>query len=149
MYIGYPLAGFNNTEDRYSKQEEKLTEFYMDDLAKIGDNYYESGVGEVEFVYSSGLLISVFIGAQVIKDFVLVVGSFVFIIIFMCIQTNSLFISFMAIGSIITAFTGANLVYRIVFDFQYFGIFHIMAVFIILGIGKSIRLGFASLLVFF
>ncbi len=42
-----------------------------------------------------------------------------------------MFISF----SIVNSFFGANLVYRYVFDFKYFGVFHVLSIFIILGIG--------------
>jgi predicted RND superfamily exporter protein len=91
----------------------------------------------MEFTYYSAILISPVIIGQVVKDMLLAVGSLLFIIIFMCFQTGSMFITFLTIVSIIAAFCTANLIYRIVFDYVYFGIFHVLAIFIILGIGAD------------
>ncbi|XP_059145581.1 protein dispatched homolog 3-like, partial [Physella acuta] len=74
---------------------------------------------------------------QVIYDLLLAVGSFLFIFIFMLIQTNSLFLTSLSIASILTSFLGTNLVYRIILDYKYFGIFHVLSIFIILGIGAD------------
>ncbi|XP_064642212.1 uncharacterized protein LOC135496681 [Lineus longissimus] len=72
---------------------------------------------------------------QAFADFALAGGSFLFIFAFMLYHTRSAWITFWSVFSIITSFLIANLVYRIVFGYIYFGFFHVASVFIILGIG--------------
>ena len=67
----------------------------------------------------------------------LAIGSFSFIFIFMWLQTSSLWISFFGILSIVTSFLFTNLIYRFVLQYEYFGFFHIISIFIILGIGAD------------
>ena len=72
-----------------------------------------------------------------IHDIFLVGGSVIFIFIFMWFQTGSFFVTSFAVFSIITSFFGTNLIYRYALDFRYFGYFHLIAMFIILGIGAD------------
>jgi hypothetical protein len=44
-----------------------------------------------------------------------------------------LLVTSLSVFSIVCSFVETNLVYRVLLGFQYFGIFHIMAMFIILG----------------
>ncbi|XP_033735368.1 uncharacterized protein LOC117323939 [Pecten maximus] len=75
--------------------------------------------------------------SQAMTDMMLALGSMVFIFSFMTYHTKSFWIAGFAVISIITSFLGGNLIYRIIFDFQYFGFFHILAIFIALGIGAD------------
>ncbi|XP_077990897.1 protein dispatched-like [Glandiceps talaboti] len=106
---------------------------------------YYSGLNDMFANNYKGLNIYFFSGTlwesavfkQVFKDLALVFGSCVFIFGFLWFQTRSLWITGFAIIGIITSFTGANLIYRFILDFQFFGIFHILSIFIILGIGAD------------
>ena len=95
------------------------------------------GVGKMRFTFLSQTLYTEDINLQVLLDQALAIGSCAFIYGFMCFQTRSFFVASFAIFSIITSFCGANLIYRIIFDYKYFGIFHVLSVFIILGIGAD------------
>jgi hypothetical protein len=53
----------------------------------------------------------------------------VFIFCFMTFHTRSLFVSGLAVMSILTSFAGTNIIYRCIIDFQYVGFFHILAIF--------------------
>ena len=75
--------------------------------------------------------------SQVVWDLLLAGGSLVFIFSFVWFQTGSLWITGWAVFGIITNFFGANLIYRIVLDFRFIGIFHVLSVFMILGIGAD------------
>ena len=55
----------------------------------------------------------------------------------MWFQIGSLWITGWGILSIITSFFGANLIYNIIIDFKFFGIFNVLALFILLGIGAD------------
>ena len=65
------------------------------------------------------------------------VGSLLFIFLFMLFMTRSLFITGFGVFSILSSFFIANLIYRFVFQYKYFGIFHVLSIFIILGIGAD------------
>lgn len=72
-----------------------------------------------------------------VHDVMLVLGSVTFIFIFIWFQTGSLWLTFFAVFSIATSFFGTNLIYRYALDFRYFSYFHLIAMFIILGIGAD------------
>ncbi|XP_060082462.1 uncharacterized protein LOC132561782 [Ylistrum balloti] len=91
----------------------------------------------VDFWYYSYVLWNKDVIAQAMADMMLALGSMVFIFSFMTFHTRSFWIAGFAVLSIITSFVGGNLIYRVIFDFQYFGFFHILAIFIALGIGAD------------
>ncbi len=137
IFNGLPLQGYRHSEDRKTEQENKLKEnvqkAFADQLAKK----YETGVGEMDMYYLSLPLFFDAVDKQVIYDLLLAAGSFAFIFCFIWINTGSLWITCWALLGILTNFFGANLVYRVLLDFQYIGIFHVLSVFIILGIGAD------------
>lgn len=137
LYVGYPLEGFNSINDRMNEQENLIKTYLTTDLRKRLGEIADSGVGNSEFLFESVSMYTEDLNRQVIYDLLLAAGSFMFIFCFMVFQTKSLFITSFAILSIITSFAGTNLIYRIVFDYKYFGIFHVLSVFIILGIGAD------------
>lgn len=137
LQFGNPLEGFANSTDREDDQESKFDDFFRDKVMPKGDDYFSDGVGDMDFSYGSGYIIGLWVTRQVILDLALAVGSFAFIAVFMTIQTGSIWIMGWTIFSIITGFCGANLVYRIVLDFRYVGVFHVLSVFIVLGIGAD------------
>ena len=137
IMFGSPLEGYSNAEDREDDQTSKFDTFFREKIVPKGDDYFSDGVGDMEFSYGSGNIVGLWISRQVILDLVLAIGSFTFIGIFMAIQTGSIWITGWTIFSILTGFCGANLVYRIILDFRYVGVFHVLAVFIVLGIGAD------------
>ncbi|XP_052106368.1 protein dispatched homolog 1-like [Mytilus californianus] len=74
---------------------------------------------------------------EAFRNMKLAIGSFLFIFMFMWFQTKSFWITFFGILSIFTSFLLTNLIYRFVLQYRYFGFFHIISVFIILGIGAD------------
>ncbi len=137
LSFGWPLEGFTNTTDKEDDQTKKFDTFFRKNFMPEGDSKFKDGVGDMTFSYGGGTIIGLWISRQVVFDLALAIGSFVFIGVFMAIQTTSIWITGWTIFSIITGFCGANLVYRIVLDFRYVGVFHVLAVFIVLGIGAD------------
>ena len=135
--IGFPLEGYATDEDDEDEQQKELEKYMLDSFKETFDNLYEDGVGDMNFVYTSGTLISVSITGFVYRDISLIIGSLLIIFVFMCIQTGSLWLTLFALLSIFTSFCATNLVYRIILDYRYIGIFHVLALFIILGIGAD------------
>ena len=135
--IGFPLEGYTSDEDDEDDQQKDLETYMLDNFKDTFDKLYEDGVGDLNFVYTSGTLISVSITGFVFRDMALIIGGLVVIFVFMCIQTGSLWLTLFALLSIVTSFCATNLVYRIILDYRYIGIFHVLALFIILGIGAD------------
>lgn len=64
--IGYPLKGYNSTNDRDDEQQSDLKEFYRKVFIKeIGEPKFKSGINGMEFVYNSGTIIGITILTQV------------------------------------------------------------------------------------
>ena len=135
--FGWPLEGFSNDSDRDDDQKKKFDTFFKDEIMPKGDDLFSDGVGDMSFSYGSASIVGLWISRQVIFDLALAVGSFTFIGVFMAIQTGSIWITGWTIFSILTGFCEANLLYRVILDFRYVGVFHVLAVFIVLGIGAD------------
>ncbi|KAK2158902.1 hypothetical protein LSH36_162g08051 [Paralvinella palmiformis] len=137
IMVGSPLSGYATSADREDEQLDVIKEFMLDVFKPLGDRYFKDGVGAMDFFYNSVTIISVTITGQVKKDMALAIGSLNFIVLFMIGHIRSLWIALFAAMSIVTSFFGANLFYRTILDYRYFGIFHVLALFIILGIGAD------------
>lgn len=137
LSLGFPFDGFQSTLDRPDEQFEFVQQYSGEAFAESLNKLYESGIGEMNFYYNLRSLFFDATSKQVILDLLLVCGSFAFIFCFMMFQTQSLWITGWGVFSIFSSFFGANLIYRVLFDFRYIGIFHVLSVFIILGIGAD------------
>ena len=135
IYTGWPLEGYSNTNDKEEEQMEKLNEVIVDLFSSILERKYEDGVGNMNFYFNNNAIRWNAIQNQVTYDMMLALASFVFIFLFSWFHTGSLWITLWGIFSIISSFNITNLIYRIIFDFRYFGTFHVLSIFIILGIG--------------
>ena len=130
--IGYPL----NTDTDIRRMEKTMQEFLAESFKPMVLKLI-SETKQFELVYWSYLLFKSDLAKQALKDAVLAIGSLLFIYCFIVYHTKSLWISSFGVMSIFTSFLAANMIYRIVLDFRYVGFFHIIAIFIILGIGAD------------
>ncbi|KAL4238149.1 hypothetical protein ACF0H5_002860 [Mactra antiquata] len=109
--------------DRFKPQIETIRDYL---LVELLDVYYISKI-----MYEHDLV------DQALKDIMLAIGSVVFIFLFMCFQTGSVVLTSLGILSILSSYLLTNLFYRYVFQFKYFGFFHVISLFLILGIGAD------------
>lgn len=137
MTVAYPLNGYLSVNDRTSSQQDKIEEFLKTDFVPVADKFFQNGVGPMEFFYESKTILLLYVNDNVSTDMLLANGSFCFIFLFMWLQTGSLWVTGFSVLSILTGFCTANLIYRIPLDFRYFGVFHVLSLFIILGIGAD------------
>lgn len=130
--LGWPLEKRETNE----KDRDKIGDFNYDyiepELKKIINKEKD-----VKIHYYMQTIFGKSAIGQAIKDMALAFGSFGFIFIFMWFQTRSFWITGFALLGIVFCFFEANLIYRFIFDFRFFGYFHIIAIFIILGIGAD------------
>ena len=131
--IGYPLSGYLNDDEGYEKA---IRDFSAENMKPILEDIRKNN-GMFDFAYRSELLWVEDVFNQAMKDVLCAVGSICFIFIFILIHTKSLWIAGFAILSIMTSFVTTNLIYRIVLDFRYIGFFHVLTLFIVLGIGAD------------
>ena len=137
MQFGAPLEGYKNATDDEDGQFDDIKDYMFDHMYSDLNKLYKAGVGEMNFYYFGTQLIGAIIGQMVILDLMLAMIGLVFVYIFISVQTRSLWITSWSVFSILASFFTAILVYRLVFDFRYVGIFHVLAIFIILGIGAD------------
>ena len=137
MIIAWPLDGFNSTLNEKHEQTEKLDSLIVDAFADKLKRTYTNGLPAMEFYYYNRAIYVNEIQRQVVLDFLLAGGSMVFIFLFMWLQVGSLWITTWAIFGILSSFVITNFIYRVILDFRYFGVFHVLSVFIVLGIGAD------------
>lgn len=130
--VGFPLQGYTDEED-YEKVIRTFTATHMKPkLVKARDN-----ADLFDFTYRSDLLWLEDVFIQAMKDVMCAFGSICFIFTLILVHTRSLWITGFSIFSIISCFVITNLIYRVVLDFHYIGFFHVLTLFIVLGIGAD------------
>ena len=130
--VGCSLTGSTNC-----KLMEELSQTWLGESMKPRLNNLREDITQFDFYYISANLLIYDVIRQSIEDGLFAIGSMAFIFCFMVFHTRSLFVSSLAVISILTSFIGTNIIYRCIIDFQYFGLFHILTIFIILGIGAD------------
>lgn len=137
MIIGWPLEGYDSTLSQKDEQTEKLDSTIVEAFALKLAQKYKTGFPNIDFFYYNRAIYINAIKTQVVYDFLLAGGSMVFIFLFMWMQVGSIWITSWAMFSILSSFVTANFIYRVILDYRYFGVFHVLSVFIILGIGAD------------
>ncbi len=137
LFNGWPLKGYNSDTDRKEEQKKELDKRIVEIFGDTFEEKYKDGLGKMKFYYFSVSLWTAALQNQIIYDMMLAVASLCFIFLFCWFQTGSLWITSWGIFSIFSSFNITNLLYRIVLDYRYFGIFHVLSIFIILGIGSD------------
>ncbi|CAD5119818.1 DgyrCDS8401 [Dimorphilus gyrociliatus] len=130
--LGWPLENASTT----SEDRDKIGEFNEDHIEPILKEFGKSVVDMKSYYYMNTIFGNQAI-LQAVKDMALAFGSMTFIFLFIWFQTKSLWITGWSLLGIIFCFFETNLIYRFILDMRYFGYFHIIAIFIILGIGAD------------
>ena len=130
--LGFPLKDAKEKTQMEKEMQKFLVNSFKPLILQL-----KSETKLFDLVYWSYLLFVKDIAAQASKEMLLTVGSLTFIFSFMVFHTKSLWISSFAVLSIGSSFLAANMIYRIILGYAYFGLFHIIAMFIILGIGAD------------
>ena len=137
IFNGLPLHDYEHAEDRKKEQMKQLKTNIVEAFSLLLAQKYSDGVGQLKIYYLNLDLFFDAVEKQVVWDLLLSGGSLIFIFSFIWFQTGSLWITGWAVFGIITNFFGANIVYRLILDFRFIGIFHVLSVFMILGIGAD------------
>lgn len=130
--MGFPITLEQNREAMEDEMEAFLVKHFKPTIEKLIEN-----TSKFELIYWSFLLFKHDIVIQIFYDLILAIGSVLFIFGFIVYHTKSLWISTFAVASILTSFLCTNIIYRVFLDYRYFGFFHVITLFIILGIGAD------------
>ena len=130
--LGFPIEN-NSTQRDYDVVQQFCGDYFIPEI----DDAIKQAEGRFDVVYNSLIIFDLTIIGDVFKDLALALGSITFIFCFMRFVTKSFWITSWAVFSIISCFLITNLIYRVVLDYIYFGYFHMLAIFIILGIGAD------------
>ncbi|CAH1792031.1 unnamed protein product [Owenia fusiformis] len=140
MSFGYPMKRINNDTEDYDSHYRVWRSWAYKSVFPLLTDRFENGVGNsspLKFFFENSGLYWREAFDTILEDWKFLIGSFAFIFVFMWIQTGSLWITGFGILSIITSFVGANLIYNVVLNFKFFGIFNVLALFIVLGVGAD------------
>jgi len=133
--FGFPLEGYESTSDRPEEQKEKVEQFMSDAYFKKF-NDFNSDNKDIGFKigYRGGPLAKASVQVLLNGDFAFVAFAFVVVLIFVMFMMGSLFYSIMALAQIFLCFFSGFLMYRVLYG-SFFGVFHVMGIFLLLGIG--------------
>lgn len=134
FFMGWPLYVIDGKFGKEVTIQEFLADKFRPEVERIRDFDL---VGILDIYYVSKLLYEYDLVKQALTDIKLAIGSFLFILVFMTCQTGSIVVTLLGILSILSSFLLTNLFYRYVLQFKYFGFFHVIAIFLILGIGAD------------
>ncbi|KAL4237665.1 hypothetical protein ACF0H5_002379 [Mactra antiquata] len=130
--MGYPIK----LEQKVEEMEKEMEMYLANNFKPVIDEIRREERG-FHVIYWSFLLFKHEIVIQIFYDLILAFGSVLFIFGFIVYHTKSLWISSFSVTSILSCFLCTNIIYRVVLDFRYFGFFHVITLFIILGIGAD------------
>ena len=120
----------------FARSKERLmVNFIQDEFQPLLNGYLNTE--QFQFLYYSGPLMIADGKLQAFQDMKLAIGSTLFIFGFILFHTRSLWITCLGVFSIVCSFVETNFIYRVMIDFRYFGFFHVLSMFIILGIGAD------------
>jgi hypothetical protein len=136
FYFGFPLRVDENgqvTEEELEEQYDEIKTF----LYETYQDMFEDGIPGVT-IYWDGQrngMSSAYTSAKLTEDMIIAVLSFLFVLIYLIVQSGSPFLGCMGMGLILLNFGPALLLYRFIGGYTYFGVLHVVTVFIVLGIG--------------
>lgn len=137
--FGLPLSGYANINDRNEEQVAALEDFIIGDLMQelvdTQDALNGGGFGLTMWYNGFGFRRGI-MQRQIPSDVSWAVFSFIFVFVFLSLMKSSMWISSMGMGMIFMAFGPALLIYRFIIGLSYFGIFNLLCIFIVLGIGS-------------
>ncbi|KAJ9462573.1 Protein dispatched [Diplonema papillatum] len=135
FFFGAPLAGFKTVIDDADGQSDDLADFlyeeYYDFLMDTEVN------GEIEILFNGHGMFFLYINDVLLQDAMFALAAMAFSWIYMAFMVSSVFLATMGIGQIVLSFGPAYFLYFGVFQQRYFGVFNILSIFIILGIGAD------------
>ena len=134
--FGVPIAGYATSIEDPKGQSNKIADWLFDTYSSwLLDDQINNK--EVEYVFGGHNLMSLYLNTVLVQDGMFAVASMLFVLLYIAFMTSSWWLAFMGMGQIILSMGPAYLIYFGIFQQRYFGVFNMLSVFIILGIGAD------------
>jgi hypothetical protein len=156
ILFGAPLEGYTTARDRDNQQINRYKELVVDieqtmfanfnlksTLFKsyyaldVVDKHVISPSGKLKLKFYSYLFQELEFDRLVNGDLLMTILSIIFVFIWIWTHTESLFLAAVGMGMILMSLPNALFVYKIIFQVPYFVQIHILAIFLVLGIGAD------------
>ena len=129
-----PLPGYASIEDRPEDQEEAIKTFLFDTYHSM---LFEYDSPEFTLLVKGFGMQTKYLDTLVPQDLSLAIGSFVAVLVYMALITQSWYLAFMGLGQIFLSFAPAYLIYRVVLQQASVSTFSLLSLYLILAIGAD------------
>eukprot|EP00659_Diplonema_papillatum_P014786 gene14786-22634_t len=133
--FGVPFAGYDTIIDDADGQSALLAEWLFDELTPELASMQTND--DIDIVYHGHELLSLYLNSILMRDAMFALASMAFVFLYMAFMLHSVFLAMMGLAQIILSFAPAYFLYYGVFQQRFFGIFNVLSIFIILGIGAD------------
>lgn len=133
--LASPLAGFSNNKDRELDQRAKQDKFVVDKWGPILRSSRSDLRNSMKVLWIGQGITDAEYNAAFGNDILLVVASIVFIGVYLYFQFKSLFLVAIGLCEVLIAYPISMFIYQYVFQYRHIGVLHILALYIILGVG--------------
>lgn len=137
VLFGFPLAGYENVEDRIVEQKEQTAEFVVK-CVKIVEKYADRHASDLDIYYYGGDAAMDYMVDQILlTDGKWAVLSMMFVGAYIGFHTSSVFLAFTGMCHIILSYPMAYFFIRIVLQIKYFDLMNMFLIYVLLGIGAD------------
>eukprot|EP00940_MAST-03C_sp_MAST-3C-sp2_P003360 g3360.t1 len=136
--FGFPLQGYNNTDDRIVEQKEKSREFAVK-CVKIVDKYVEQyeDEGFDIFYYGGNAAMGHMVDKILIEDGTFAFFSMLFVGIYIGVHSGSAFLAVGGMLHVVLSFPLAYFFLRDIFGIAFFDTMNTFLIYVLLGIGAD------------
>eukprot|EP01059_Diplonema_ambulator_P010140 TRINITY_DN20128_c0_g1_i2.p1 TRINITY_DN20128_c0_g1~~TRINITY_DN20128_c0_g1_i2.p1 ORF type:complete len:1050 (+),score=167.96 TRINITY_DN20128_c0_g1_i2:157-3150(+) len=134
--FGVPFKGYRTVGEDIDGHSTKLSHWLYDTY----NDYLMSGQldsPDVHYVFNGHGMLGLYIGTKLVHDGMFMIASMFFVLFYIAFMTSSWWLSLMGMGQIVMSTGPAYFMYYGVFQQRYFGVFNMLCIFIILGIGAD------------
>ena len=136
FFYGLPLAGYNNSQDRYTEQIAKIEEYLKGTVLPIIRTASTNAV-DLKVLVNAPVNLELHFNDIIFADSILVTAAVGMVFLYIWFHTQSFFIANFGILHVVLSFPCAYLCMMIIMDVAGMSVLNFMALFIILGIGAE------------
>mmetsp|Transcript_25152 Transcript_25152/g.32682 ORF Transcript_25152/g.32682 Transcript_25152/m.32682 type:complete len:932 (-) Transcript_25152:127-2922(-) len=130
--FGFPLEGVDE-DDQDAEFQDYIWGIHKD-LEKQAKEVQNA---DAKVYWFNGELFDMLFLEVVYGDFAFAVGSMLFVFLYMAWHTKSLYLALLGIFQVVASFVPGFFIYRLIFQVNYFQTLHMLAIFVILGVGAD------------
>ena len=123
--------------DRHDKVPSDLKKYYENILIPKASGFYSKGVGNMNFYYSSDIILTLFALDTLLRDSLFCAFSIVFAFLILFFRTKSLLITLTFLFSIANTFLFVNFLYVATQGIDHVSVYHLLSFFYLLAISLN------------